>query len=143
MVDVSGRTSGGKFAKGHDFARGNPLNRLAQSMRANAIRHARDVGAVPQIFDQLLADATDPLAPGIVRVAAAKLYLGYVLGPPQKTLKVVKTDGTARPLLSVEQQAAILERLGVPPERWPVMAKEYRRKQVEAKVTTPPTPASR
>jgi hypothetical protein len=143
MVVTGGRGAGGKFAKGHHFARGNPLNRLAQAMKANAIRHARGIGAVPQIFDQLLADATDPLAPGIVRVAAAKLYLGYVLGPPEKTLNVVKTDGTARPMHSVEQQAAILERLGVPLERWPVMAKEYRRKQVEATVTTPPTPASR
>lgn len=77
---------------------GNPLNRLAQAMRARAIHHAKETGAVGKIFDQLLADATDPQAPGIVRVAASKVYLAYVVGRPDQTINVHRTEeGPAPP----------------------------------------------
>ena len=133
--DARGFDPRGKFAKGNKLARGNPLNRLAQSMRAKAIRRASKGGDVDRIFEQLIADATDPKAPVIARTAAAKVYLGYVLGKPEQTLNVNQVTAVARPSYSLDQLADALEALGVPEEKWNPQVLAHRRKRIEAKVT--------
>jgi hypothetical protein len=136
MVVAEGRGSGGKFAKGHKFGGGlSAINALSKKLRWKLIKKASKGGDVDKLYDQLMKDAVN--GPGPVRVAAARTLLSYILGKPDQTLNV-KDARPARPAYSVEQQAAILERLGVPEDRWPVMAKEYRRKQIEARVSDAP-----
>ena len=127
----------GKFAKGNRLSRGNPLHRLAQAMRARAIHHAKETGAVGKIFDQLLADATDPKAPGIVRVAASKVYLGYVVGRPDQTINVHRTEERPAPAITPEEAVARLRLIGIPVEGWPLELQVHFRKQVESRVVEP------
>jgi hypothetical protein len=133
--EMRGFDSRGKFAKGNSLARGNPLNRLAQSMRARAIRCAAKGGDVDRVFEQLFADATDAGAPVIARVAAAKVYLGYVLGRPEQTLNVNQSGTGTKPNYSLDQMVVALETLGVPDDRWPPLLREHRRKQISGTVT--------
>jgi hypothetical protein len=137
--DMRGFDSRGKFAKGNSLARGNPLNRLAQSLKAQMIRRAAKGGDVDRIYDQLLADATDPQGSGIVRVAAARVLLGYVLGKPDQTLNVSKTEGQAPPEATAEEWVERLQRAGIPTEAWPLRIREaIERKKVASRVIERP-----
>jgi hypothetical protein len=130
----NGFDSRGRFVKGNQLARGNPLNRLAKAMRARAVRHAQQTGAVDAIFEQLKADATDPNAPGIVRVAASKVYLSYVLGKPDQTINVNRNEERTAPAITPEEAIARLRLIGIPVEGWPLELQMHVRKQVESRV---------
>lgn len=69
------RGRGGRFAPGNRAGRGNPLNRKAQRLRSAVLR-AATAAEVKQVMQKLVKLAVDG------DVAAAKLWLERLLGPP-------------------------------------------------------------
>jgi hypothetical protein len=139
-VDVRGRDSGGKFGRNNDFARGNPLNRLAQSLKAKMIRRFAQSGDADRVYEKLIEDATSDeksAAAGMVRVAAIKVLLGYAFGKPDQTVNVNRPERAA-PSASLEEWVERLTRLGIPPDAWPLVIREAHRRKVESRVVEAP-----
>ena len=137
MAVSPGRQAGGKFAKGHKFGGGiSAINRASKKLRWRLIKRARDGGDVDKLYDQLMRDAQNPENPGSVRVAAAKLLLGYILGKPDQQVSV-EHRAAGLPADYLDRGVAMLERLGAPVENWPLMYREHHRKKVEARVSDP------
>jgi hypothetical protein len=132
MVVGEGRQKGGKFAKGRKFGGyASEINRLAKKMRFRLIKLAAKGKNVETLHGQLMQDATDPSNPGAVRVAAAKLLLGYFIGKPDQTL-FVKEESVPKPTYSLDQLIAAVRAAGGDPDRFPMLA-AHRRKLLEAR----------
>jgi hypothetical protein len=138
MVVGEGRQKGGKFAKGHKFGGyASEINRLAKKMRFRLVKLAAQGKNVETLHGQLMHDATDPSNPGAVRVAAAKVLLGYCVGKPDQTLNV-ELEHRASHDASLEEWVERLTRLGVPPAAWPLVVREHHRKEVASRVIEGP-----
>jgi hypothetical protein len=135
MVVVEGRGPGGKFAKGHKFGGGTAtINRLTKKLHYRLVKRAARNGDVDKLYQQLLKDAQGANE-GAVRVAAAKVLLGYVLGKPDQTLNV-KDVRPPKATYSLDQLIQAVIAAGGDPDRFPMLA-AHRRKHVEAKVSDP------
>jgi hypothetical protein len=133
---LAGRTAAGRFAKGNELSGGAvAINRLAKKLRLRLIKRAAKGGDVDRLYRQLLKDAEDPENPGIVRVAAAKVLLGYILGKPDQQVSVEHPAAGAP--VDLDKGVALLLKLGAPVEHWPLMYREHHRKKVEARVSVP------
>lgn len=79
---ANGRDTGGRFAPGNKLAKGNPIARRTHRMR-QAISKAATPEQAVALLDSLYEAATDNENAVKDRIAAARLWLSYTVGPPR------------------------------------------------------------
>jgi hypothetical protein len=156
-----------RFGPGNKFGRGNPLARATQLFRSQIIKELKAGKRIPRLMRRLFhlasgavpvrmrVNETDkesgkitvrqqtiwmPVEPA-TQLNAIKELLSRGVGKATE-FKVIE-DASARPpvVVSVEAVAAVLDRLGVPPDRQPPEVQEYRRRKAESRVLEPPQQA--
>jgi hypothetical protein len=107
--DSNGRLDGGRFAPGHQFAKGNPNARRMYALR-KALLDSAGPDDVRRVGKKLLdlAEGGD--------VAAAKVWLEYTVGKPPQALELSGPDGEPLGVDWPRLQAVLLGALGRYPE---------------------------
>lgn len=79
---ANGRDSGGRFTAGNKLAKGNPIARRTHRMR-QAISKAATPDQAVALLESLYEAANDKDNTVRDRIAAARLWLSYTVGPPR------------------------------------------------------------
>jgi hypothetical protein len=161
-----GHGPGGRFAKGNRLGRGNPRARAVELYRTQIIRKLKIEGAIPKIVDVLLEVALEGTAPVRVRrtdkvtgkrrrvvrhlrvgdksrMTALQELLSRAVGKATE-FKVIE-DNRPDPSSSAPDLVVVvgaLQQMGLPPEHWPVVAREYHARQLAGGRPSSQPPAS-
>jgi hypothetical protein len=116
---LNGRSESGRFTTGNPGGPGNPYNRRVQEIRAELLDALKE-GDVADIIQKLIEKAKGG------DVVAAREVLDRALGKSHQSTSIAATPPPEPTLAEI---AAACERLGVPENRWPLRALEWRKRQ--------------
>lgn len=100
----NGRDYDGRFLAGNAGGPGSPYPRLAQQIKLALYQQVTDED-IAAVMRELVRKATED--PGPVGVAAAKVLLDYLLGPPGKQQERQNAPEEAKDLLPPPDYAAV------------------------------------